>query len=125
MPTQTDIDRLVAAAVSYAEEYDREYEQISQEGKAVIDLAKPFRPKKPRVGTLVVKTPNSVFPNATTVINDGGIELTDEVKVRLSETAGVDEGEIKDALINLEDFEYDYVISKIIPLIAKGKVDYE
>ena len=39
-----------------------------------------FRPKPPRVGTLVIKTPDPVFPNATTVINDGGIEFTDEVR---------------------------------------------
>jgi hypothetical protein len=117
MPTQTDIDRLVAAAA-----------EAMSHGQGTDELGKalePFRPKKPRTGTLIVMNNDPVFPEARTVINDGGIELTDEVKLRLSETAGVDKRVVVDTLLALNGLTEDVIANAIMALIAKGKVDYE
>jgi hypothetical protein len=115
MPTQIDIDRLVAAALNYVLQPDEAIKH--SDFQRLAECVQPFRTKKSRVGTLTDK--NGVLCSGTKAI-----ELTDEVKRRLSETAGVDAREVSRIV-----FEPVMAIEKkpsaIMALIAKGKVDYE
>jgi hypothetical protein len=110
MPTQTDIDRLVAAVIADIDFFDKNDEAISQH---VRDAIEPFRPKKPRT-TGVYIAPEGEFTC---------IELTDEVKARLSETARVDRKKIC-KIVDSEPYTVG-VADAIMALIAKHKVDHE
>ena len=72
---ESDVEELVQAALIWAKPGC-----TVEDARKLQTIAEKFRPKPPRVGTLVIKTPDPVFPNATTVINDGGIEFTDEIR---------------------------------------------
>ena len=111
-------ERLIKAAT----EYVKHYRQTSGEYAALLEAVQPFLPKKPRVGALYIAQ-NSIadMPKA--------VELTPEVRTRLSATAGVDRGVMYQLVLwskcHMTGEESAIMTDAIMQLIDKGKVEYE
>ena len=94
--TQDQIDALVKAALEFYTEDFRD--RTNQTYQTLREATEPFREKKARVGYLS-------FCNAeeSTIV----VELTDSVRLRLSDTAGVSVDDILSVLVKNDDYNSD------------------
>lgn len=111
-----DIEELIAAAKYIREFYNRE--ELNLPMQKVWDAVHPFIKKTPRIGV--------VDPHLTTGYR--AVELTPEVRERLSESASVDAGKIERRISGMRkrtnnNIGSQAIANEIMELIASGAVE--